>query len=63
MTKDEAKDAIYNGNLVKCTKEDYENGLRTDIQNIAGKWIEQGQHIKAMIALNEVKRLDALHGI
>jgi len=62
MTTEEAKDAIYNGNLVVCTKQEYDTGLRSAIQDMAGQWIDQRQDLRAMIALNEVKRLDALHG-
>jgi hypothetical protein len=61
MTNFEAIDAIHNGRLVECTKDEYNAGLRTVIQDQAGKWIETGQSLRAIIALEEVKRLDKIH--
>lgn len=58
MTNQEAINSIYGGSLVNCTSEEYHSGLRTFIQDQAGKWIDQGDHMRAMIALQEVKRLD-----
>lgn len=62
MTKDEAIAAIHQGKLVECSATEY-NSIRTAIQDQAGKWIEQGQDMRAMIALEEVKRLDQKHGL
>lgn len=53
--------AVYRGSLVECTKEEYAF-LRTALQEQSGKWIDSGDHLRAQIALNEVKRLDRLHG-
>lgn len=61
MTKFEALDAIHNGRLVECTKDEYNEGLRTVILEQAGKWIDEGQQLRAIIALEEVKRLDKKH--
>ena len=58
MTTQEAINAIYQGNLVKCSSEEYHKEIRTGIQAQAGKWIDVGDPIRAMIALSEVKRLD-----
>ena len=51
---------LYQGNPIQCTKEEYNDGLRSAIQDFAGKMIDDGQDIRAIIALEEVKRLDAL---
>jgi hypothetical protein len=61
MTKEEAISAIYQGNLVECTREEYHSGLRTAIQEQAGKWIDGNDGLRAMIALDQVKRLDKLY--
>lgn len=58
MTNSEAITAIYQGNQVDCTEEEYHHGLRTAIQEQAGKWIDGNDSLRAMIALEEVKRLD-----
>ena len=55
-------DAIYNGNPIETTKEKYEGGLREAILEMAAKWIDEKQGVRISIALNEVKRLDALFG-
>jgi hypothetical protein len=60
MTKEQAIDAISKGNMVFCTKEEYQTEIRTAIQDQAGKWINEGDNVKSIIALQEVKRLDAL---
>ena len=59
MTNQEAINAVYQGNLVDCTAEEYHSRIRTAIQDQAGKWIDNNDHVRAMIALQEVKRLDA----
>jgi hypothetical protein len=53
----------YKGTPITCTKEAYETEVRTALQNQAAKWIDQGQAIRAQMALNEVKRLDAKFGV
>ncbi len=59
MTKDEAINAIYNGNLVECTKEEYPE-IRTELQDKAGKMVDSGDGVRAMMMLEEVRRLDGL---
>ena len=58
MKKEDAINAIYQGNLVECTKDEYDESLRTAIQTQAGKWIDDGNHVRSIIALLEIKRLD-----
>ncbi len=58
----EAIEAVYRGCLVECTSADYHGRIRAVLQDQAGKWIDGGDHIRAQVALNEVKRLDELHG-
>ena len=50
--------AIMQGNLVECSEEDYKNKIRHLLHQLAGNKIDQSQDIYAMIALNEIKRLD-----
>jgi hypothetical protein len=45
--------------ILDCTSEEWHGGLRDDLQKRAGEWIDQGQHLRAQIALSEVQRLDA----
>lgn len=54
-------DAIYSGRLVEVTKEDYWNWARIAIQHQAGKWLDEGEDLRAGIALQEVERLDRLY--
>ncbi len=58
MTPQEAVKAISKASLVDCTKEEYPE-VRKALQEYASKQIDNGQDIYAMIALEEVKRLDA----
>lgn len=57
MTPKQAVQAISGGSLVECTKEEYPE-IRKALQEFAGKQIDNGQDIYAMIALEEVRRLD-----
>lgn len=57
MNKADIKARIETGNLVECTEEDYPL-VRTHLQQLAGEFVDGGQGIKAMIALQEVQRLD-----
>ncbi len=61
MNKNEAIAAIYQGSLVDCTRDEYHSEVRNAIQDQAGKWIDGGDGLRAMIALEEVKRLDNLY--
>lgn len=60
---DERVIGLYDGNLVYCTEEEYRDFLRSQIQDFAGRMVDHGQDIRAMIALQEVKRLDRLYEI
>lgn len=64
MTTQQAIADIYNGKLVSCTKQEYHglNGIRLALQDAAATWIDTNQDIRAVMALNEVKRLDELYG-
>ena len=59
--KQQAISDVYEGKQVQCTSEEYQHGLRSALQEAAGKWIDKGQDIRAILALEEVKRLDKLH--
>lgn len=49
--------AVECGELVTCSSERWP-AVRRTLQDQAGKWIDTGQGIKAVIALREVERLD-----
>jgi hypothetical protein len=53
-----AIDAVPRGALVRCSPEAWP-AVRRALQEQAGKWIDTGQGIRAVIALREVERLDA----
>ena len=59
--KQEAIANVYNGKPVSCTKEQYPE-IRAVLHEYAGRWIDAGQDIRSVIALEEIKRLDELHG-
>ncbi len=61
MTKEEAIDAIYNGKLVECTIEEYPE-IRNALQIRAGILIDQGDILRSILMLEEVSRLDRMHG-
>ena len=60
---DERVKELYNGNPIKCTEKEYRDFLRSQIQNFAGKMVDEGQDVRAMIALSEVKSLDKKFGL
>lgn len=49
--------AFETGQLVECSREDYQE-VRALIQERAGQFIDQGDHVRAQIGLQEVQRLD-----
>ena len=60
MNKEQALSAIHNGQLAQCSKEDYPE-IRNALQGKAGEMVDSGDGLRAMMMLNEVKRLDNLH--
>ena len=62
MKIEEAINAIYNGNLIECTREEYPE-IRNALQDMAGKMVDSGQGLRAMMMLEEVRRLDLLYQI
>lgn len=58
----QAMNALRRGDLVDCSQQEYHAGVRSAIQRWAGGQIDMGQDVYALIALNEVRRLDALYG-
>lgn len=61
MKKEEAINAVYNGRLVNCTKEEYHSEIRHALQDQAGKWIDQKQDSRAVMALEQIRRLDLMY--
>lgn len=51
--------AVQSGRLVECSPLEYPE-VRIALQDQAGKWIDYGDHRRAQIALQEVRRLDTL---
>jgi hypothetical protein len=60
MTTEEAIQAIYSGQTVDCTADEYSK-IRQALQEQAGRWIDQGDQVRSHIALSEVKRLDHMY--
>lgn len=49
---------IEHGETVGCTLKEYTSCVRKALQDYAGRMIDEKQDVRAVIALNEVKRLD-----
>lgn len=60
-TREQIINDLYQGKLVQVDREEYVEWARTAIQEQAGRWIEQGDGIRANIALSEVRRLDKIN--
>jgi len=52
--------SLTNGQLVECTKEEYPE-VRKILHRQAAKYLEEGQEMRSIIALEEVRRLDKTH--
>lgn len=59
MTGSEALAAVKQGKIVDCSQDEYKATIRRALQDYAGRMIDQGQDVYAVIALEEVRRLDA----
>jgi len=60
MNKLEVRQAIMSGTPLSNVPDDERTLVRGWLQDIAGESIDNGQDIYAVIALNEVKKLDEL---
>lgn len=60
MTTDEAVAAAYSGRLVTCSLDEYPS-IRSALEAYAARCVALNDHIRAQIALSEVRRLDAKH--
>jgi hypothetical protein len=58
MNKNKIKQKLVQAELIDCEKDDYPD-VRRFIQECAGEFIDVNDHIRAEIALAEVRRLDA----
>lgn len=47
----------HQGRPIKCSADKYLE-YRSALQDAASNWIDTGQHLRAQLALNEVRRLD-----
>lgn len=54
--------ALYRATPINPTADQWHGGLRGAVQEYAAHMLDTGQDIYAVIALNEVKRIDAIHG-
>lgn len=59
--KQQAIADIYEGKQVRCTKKQYHTEVRLALHDAAGRWIDAAQDIRAIMALEEIKRLDELY--
>lgn len=57
----QARDAVHEGKLVECTRDEYLATVRAGLQQYAGECIDTSDTLRGWIALEEVKRLDAMH--
>lgn len=62
MNKEQAISNLRQGKIVECSFKEYHDEIRTGLQDFAAKMIDHNQTVYAMIALNEVKRLDVKFG-
>lgn len=62
MTKAEIVALIYMGHFAEVSEADYRAWARSAIQDAAGTWVDQGDSLRAMTALQEVARLDKQFG-
>jgi len=58
LNKENVRQSIEQGNLIKCNKKEYTK-VRDWLQQVAGEYIDSGDGLRSMIALNEVQRLDS----
>jgi len=54
--------ALHSGTPIHPTADQWHTGLRHAVQEYAGRMLDTGQDPYAIIALNEVRRIDAIHG-
>ena len=62
MTKQDVANAVHQESLVVCTEKEYLNRVRRYLHEYAGECIDNDDSLRAVIALNEVKRLDHKFG-
>jgi hypothetical protein len=62
MTDDEALKLVRAlgaaGTPIRCNAYEYQENVRRVLHDMAAKWVDQGQDIRAVLALEEVRRLD-----
>jgi len=61
METQDALNAVHNGELVNCTRDEYIATIRTALQEYASDRVDNGDALRMYLALSEVKRLDALY--
>lgn len=49
---------VYAGSPVQITDHDYREWGRAALQNLAGRYLDYGDSVRSLIALQEVRRLD-----
>lgn len=52
--------AVQQGQHVDCTADQYAMRVRNALQSYAGEMVDSGQNVRAVVALEEVRRLDKL---
>jgi hypothetical protein len=54
----EAIACVERGEAIRCTREEWP-AIRAALQRAGGRWIDGGHEHRAIIAMNEIHRLDA----
>lgn len=55
--------ALYQGHSVEVDREAYVMGVRDELHRYVGDCLDGGAQARAVITLQEIKRLDGLHGV
>lgn len=55
--------AVHKGQKVEVDRDTYIMGTRDALQHYAGQCVDWGDHTRAAVVLQEIKRLDAAHGV
>jgi phage terminase large subunit-like protein len=58
-----ARRAVERGSIVECTPDEYHAVVRDSLSAYAGELMDDGDEVRAQIALLEISRLDDKHGI
>ena len=63
VTISDAIQSIYQSKTIYCTEQQYRCEIRDALRLQAGRWREEGQTVRAKVALMEVERLDRMFSV